>query len=106
MTTELDKPLVDISELKICKDCESVATSTQGWENFRCLSKENILDTTINLVSGDLMKRYKTVYCKDARENPLYCGKQGRWFVKNTFISRLIVEERAKPVKPSLAEEL
>lgn len=63
---------------KLCVNCKHVATSTNGWENFRCLSPNN--GSRINLVAGH--KEYFVPFCKQQRENTdaAFCSPAGRWW--------------------------
>lgn len=73
------------STTKFCKDCEFVATSTTGWERYRCLSKENVIDTTLNLVTGETMIRRKVEFCGEARNKEEFCGQSAKWYKERTF---------------------
>lgn len=79
------RELAEVGGAKICTSCEHIATSTHGWENYRCRSKENEVDRTLNLVDGFYLVRRKVDTCKEARSNEAFCGKEGKWYHERKF---------------------
>jgi hypothetical protein len=90
-----------VSERRICTSCHHVATSVQGWERFRCLSPNNLLDETVNLVNGEVFKRWKAEFCKDNRANANFCGPSGAWFEERRFEINTQMAEKPKESKRS-----
>lgn len=81
---------------KFCKDCYHRSSSFMylEWENFRCLSPQNIYLTAdkrekvINFVTGEFVRAVIT--CADARLNERFCGKEAKWFEVAPTIEELI----------------
>lgn len=74
-------PTISSAEtLKLCKDCEYVASSREGWENYRCKAEQNFL--CINPVDGH--REYKVEFCRELRVSSVessVCGREpARWF--------------------------
>lgn len=70
---------------KICTACEHIATSYSGWEAYKCRSKENEIDRSLNLVDGSYIIRRKTDLCSSARNDENLCGKEGKWYHERKF---------------------
>lgn len=80
-----ERELAEVGGAKICTNCEHIATSTHSWENYRCRSKENEIDRTLNLVDGFYLIRRKVDTCKDARNDENFCGRSGKWYHERKF---------------------
>lgn len=102
-----ERELAAAGGARICTACEHIATSTHGWENYKCRSKENEIDRTLNLVDGFYLVRRKVETCKDARADQSLCGKEGKWYHERKFkIPEKIVGTESRKSSTVTADDL
>jgi len=83
------QPSTSTSSVKLCIDCANMASSSQGWENFKCLAPENKISEETNLVTGQItiLWNYKSaINCRSGALETA-CGKEAKWFKQREAVT-------------------
>lgn len=73
--------------IKFCTDCEYIATSSQGWEYFKCRADKNKQDSILNVVNGEQIITWHYNTCKASRQGEFEyaCTVEAKWFKQKEY---------------------